>query len=75
MKFAYNLSEKKIIRMLGEMGCKVRQATLNEWMHGVMKRVREAMAPVLMKEVQSSMFMHNDETRILVRVWNKEKQK
>lgn len=75
MKFAYNLSEKKIIRMLGEMGCKVRQATLNKWMHRVMKKVREAMAPVLMKEVQSSKFMHNDETRILVRVWNEKEQK
>lgn len=75
MKFAYNLSEKKIIKMLGEMGCRVKQATLNKWMHRVMKRVREAMAPVLMKEVQSSKFMHNDETRILVRVWNEEKQK
>lgn len=75
MKFAYNLSEMKIIRMLKEMGCTVKQPTLNKWMHRVMKRVREAMAPVLMKEVQSSRFMHNDETRILVRVWNQEKQK
>lgn len=75
MKFSYNLSEKKIIRMLREIGCTVKQPTLNKWMHRVMKRVREAMAPVLMREVQSSKFMHNDETRILVRVWNEEKQK
>lgn len=75
MKFSYNLSEKKIIRMLREIGCKVKQPTLNKWMHRVMQRVREAMQPVLVKEVQSSKFMHNDETRILVRVWNEEKQK
>lgn len=75
MKFAYNLPELKIIRMLREMGCTVKQSTLNKWMHRVMGRVREVLEPPLLREVQSARFMHNDETRILVRVWNADRQR
>lgn len=75
LKFRYNLSELKIINMLKEMGCKVKQSTLNKWMHRVMSKVREALEPWMLKEVHSSKFMHNDETRITVRVWDEKKQK
>lgn len=67
MKFGYNLSEGRLLDMLGKMGCRIKQATLNRWMHIVMEGLYNELMPGMMKAVKSSKFTHNDETRILVR--------
>ena len=46
-KFAYHLSEKRLLDMLSQMGMKVAQSTLNGWMQQIMAYLRERLGPVI----------------------------
>ena len=46
-KFAYHLSEKRLLDMLSQMGMKVAQSTLNGWMQQIMTYLRERLGPVI----------------------------
>lgn len=72
MKFQYNRSEGQIIAYLRKFGCKVDDATLNRWMHIIMDELMKRLLPAMKEEIRSSRFTHNDETRILVRSFDKE---
>ena len=45
-KFAYHLSENRLLDMLSQMGMKVAQSTLNGWMQQIMTYLRERLGPV-----------------------------
>ena len=46
-KFAYHLSENRLLDMLSQMGMKVAQSTLNGWMQQIMTYLRERLRPVI----------------------------
>lgn len=46
-KFAYHLSENRLLDMLSQMGMKVAQSTLNGWMQQIMTYLRERLGPVI----------------------------
>lgn len=75
MKFQYNRSEGQIVEYLHKLGCKVDDATLNRWMHIIMDELMKRLLPAMKEEIRSSRFTHNDETRILVRSFDKEADK
>jgi hypothetical protein len=66
-KFAYNLSENRILQMLQSMQTKIPQSSLNNWMHQLMTYMRVSLENLLIEAVKRSYFTHNDEVRILVR--------
>jgi hypothetical protein len=66
-KFAYNLSENRILQMLQSMQTKIPQSSLNNWMHQLMTYMRISLENLLIDAVKRSYFTHNDEVRILVR--------
>ncbi len=65
-KFAYNLSEENVIRMLERMKCHFPQSTLNEYIHQIMNYLRVRLEALMLEVIRSSGFVQNDETRILV---------
>ncbi len=66
-KFAYNLSEENVIRMLKDMKCHFPQSTLNKYIHQIMDYLRVRLEPLMLEAIRSCGFVQNDETRILVR--------
>lgn len=66
-KFAYNLSEENLLRMLESMKCHFPQSTLNKYIHQIMDYLRVRLEPLMLEVIRSSGFVQNDETRILVR--------
>ncbi len=66
-KFAYNLSEENVIRMLKSMKCHFPQATLNKYIHQIMDYLRVRLEPLMLEAIRTCEFVQNDETRILVR--------
>jgi len=66
-KFAYNLSEENIIRMLESMKCHFPQSTLNKYIHQIMDYLRVRLETLMQEVIRSCGFVQNDETRILVR--------
>lgn len=46
-KFAYHLSENRLLDMLSQMDMKVAQSTLNGWMQQIMTYLRERLGPVI----------------------------
>ena len=66
-KFAYNLSEENVIRMLESMKCHFPQSTLNKYIHQIMDYLRVRLEAQMLEVIRSCGFVQNDETRILVR--------
>ena len=66
-KFAYNLSEENVIRMLKSMKCHFPQSTLNKYIHQIMDYLRVRLETLMLEVIRSCGFVQNDETRILVR--------
>ena len=66
-KFAYNLSEENVIRMLESMKCHIPQSTLNKYIHQIMDYLRVRLESLMLEVIRSCGFVQNDETRILVR--------
>ncbi len=66
-KFAYNLSEENIIRMLKSMKCHFPQSTLNKYIHQIMDYLRVRLETLMREVIRTCGFVQNDETRILVR--------
>ena len=66
-KFAYNLSEENVIRMLESMKCHFPQSTLNKYIHQIMAYLRVRLESLMLEVIRSCGFVQNDETRILVR--------
>ena len=66
-KFAYNLSEENLIRMLENMKCHFPQATLNKYIHQIMDYLRVRLEALMLEVIRSCGYVQNDETRILVR--------
>ena len=66
-KFAYNLSEENVIRMLESMKCHFPQSTLNKYIHQIMDYLRVRLESLMLEVIRSCNFVQNDETRILVR--------
>ena len=66
-KFAYNLSEENIVRMLESMKCHFPQSTLNKYIHQIMDYLRVRLETLMQEVIRSCGFVQNDETRILVR--------
>ena len=66
-KFAYNLSEENVIRMLESMKCHFPQSTLNKYIHQIMDYLRVRLEALMLDVMRSCSFVQNDETRILVR--------
>ena len=66
-KFAYNLSEENVIRMLEGMKCHFPQSTLNKYIHQIMDYLRTRLEALMLEVIRSCNFVQNDETRILVR--------
>ena len=66
-KFAYNLSEENVIRMLESMKCHFPQSTLNKYIHQIMDYLRVRLEALMLEVMRSCSFVQNDETRILVR--------
>ncbi len=66
-KFAYNLSEENVIRMLESMKCHFPQSTLNKYIHQIMDYLRVRLESLMLEVIRSCGFVQNDETRILVR--------
>ena len=66
-KFAYNLSEENVIRMLESMKCHFPQSTLNKYIHQIMDYLRTRLEALMLEVIRSCNFVQNDETRILVR--------
>lgn len=66
-KFAYGLSENRIIEMLKSMRTRIPQSSLNLWMHLIMAHLRERLEPLILAAIRQSKFTNNDGTRLLVR--------
>ena len=66
-KFAYNLSEENVIRMLKSMKCHFPQSTLNKYIHQIMDYLRTRLEALMLDVIRTCGFVQNDETRILVR--------
>ena len=66
-KFAYGLSENRIIEMLKSMRTRIPQSSLNLWMHQIMAHLRERLEPLILAAIKRSKFTNNDGTRLLVR--------
>ena len=66
-KFAYGLSENRIIEMLKSMRTRIPQSSLNLWMHQIMAHLRERLGPLILAAIKRSKFTNNDGTRLLVR--------
>lgn len=66
-KFAYNLSEENVIRMLESMKCHFPQSTLNKYIHQIMDYLRVRLEALMLEVIRTCGFVQNDETRILVR--------
>ncbi len=66
-KFAYHLSENRLLDMLSQMGMKVAQSTLNGWMQQIMTSLRERLEPVMLERIRQCVYTQNDESRIVVR--------
>ena len=66
-KFAYNLSEENVIRMLESMKCHFPQSTLNKYVHQIMDYLRVRLEALMLEVIRTCGFVQNDETRILVR--------
>ena len=66
-KFAYNLSEENVLRMLESMKCHIPQSTLNKYIHQIMDYLRVRLESLMLEGIRSCGFVQNDETRILVR--------
>ena len=66
-KFAYNVSEENVIRMLESMKCHFPQSTLNKYIHQIMDYLRVRLEPLMLEVIRSCGFVQDDETRILVR--------
>ena len=66
-KFAYNLSEENVIRMLKSMKCHFPQSTLNKYIHQIIDYLRVRLESLMLEVIRSCNFVQNDETRILVR--------
>ena len=69
-KFAYNLSEENVIRMLESMKCHFPQSTLNKYIHQIMDYLRTRLEALMLEVIRNCNFVQNDETRILVRSRN-----
>lgn len=70
-KFELNMSEQNILRMFKEMNADIPQQTLNNWMHKVIRRMRDYLERPLRERLRQSSYTQNDETRLSVRSWNK----
>ena len=66
-KFGLHLSENRILEILEGMKTHIPQSSLNEWMHEIMKFLRQNLEELMLEEIRRSFFTQNDETRILVR--------
>ena len=66
-KFAYNVSEENVLRMLESMKCRFPQSTLNKYIHQIMDYLRVRLESLMLEVIRSCGFVQNDETRILVR--------
>ena len=66
-KFAYNLSEANVLRMLESMKCHFPQSTLNKYIHQIMDYLRVRLESLMLEVIRTCGFVQNDETRILVR--------
>ena len=66
-KFAYHLSENRLLDMLSQMGMKVAQSTQNGWMQQIMTYLRERLGPVMLERIRQCVYTQNDESRIVVR--------
>ena len=66
-KFAYNLSEENVLRMLKSMKCHFPQSTLNKYIHQIMDYLRVRLESLMLEVIRTCGFVQNDETRILVR--------
>ena len=66
-KFAYNLSEENVIRMLESMKCHFPQSTLNKYIHQIMDYLRVRLESLMLEVIRNCGFVQSDETRILVR--------
>ena len=66
-KFAYGLSENRIIEMLKSMRTRIPQSSLNLWMHQIMAHLRKRLEPLILAAIKRSKFTNNDGTRLLVR--------
>ena len=66
-KFAYNLSEENIIRMLKGMKCHFPQSTLNKYIHQIIDYLRNRLEALMLEVIRSCEYVQNDETRLLVR--------
>ena len=66
-KFAYGLSENRIIEMLKSMKTSIPQSSLNLWMHQIMAHLRGRLEPLILAAIRESKFTNNDGTRLLVR--------
>ena len=66
-KFAYHLSENRLLSMLAQMGMKVAQSTLNGWIQQIMTYLRERLGPVMLERIRQCVYTQNDESRIVVR--------
>lgn len=66
-KFGLHLSENRILEILEGMKTHIPQSSLNEWMHEIMKCLRQNLEELMLEEIRRSFFTQNDETRILVR--------
>ena len=66
-KFAYGLSENRIIEMLKSMKTSIPQSSLNLWMHQIMAHLRDRLEPLILAAIRESKFTNNDGTRLLVR--------
>lgn len=67
LKISYNVSEENIVRALKACGCDIPQETLNKYIQKAEKAIREFLWEAMVKEIQSSRFTHNDETRLKVK--------
>lgn len=74
-KFAYHLSENRLLDMLAQMGMKVAQSTLNGWMQQIMTYLRERLGPVMLERIRQCVYSQNDESRIVVRSRESKKDK
>lgn len=66
-KIGYNISENRLLEMLGQMRVNIPQSTLNFWMLQIMETLRIHLEGHLLYTIRKSRVTQNDETRILVR--------
>ena len=66
-KFAFGLSENRILELLRSMKTRIPQSSLNLWMHQIMSHLRERLEPLVLEAIRQSKFTNNDGTRLLVR--------